>query len=69
MTIEVPKWAMIGKIIEVKDVDCIRGDNPHAWYKEKIIAYGLDGIFHQAFNCPVYYSRFSEYKKTIRKAK
>lgn len=67
MTIEIPDWARIGKIIYVKDVKRDRGDDPNEWYKEYIIAYGYDGIFHQAHNCPLYYSKFSEYGKTIRK--
>jgi hypothetical protein len=36
------------------------------WVREKIISYGVDGFFHQAHNCPVYYSRFSEYGDYIR---
>ena len=67
--IEVPEWANIDDYILVKDVDCIRGEDPQKWYKEKILGYGYDGIFHQATNCPVYYSKFSEYRITIKKNK
>lgn len=53
MTIKLPSWARLGATIMVKDVDCIRGANPKHWYAEKIIAFGYDGVFHQAHNCPV----------------
>lgn len=62
MTIEIPEWCIIGK--------CIAWSNEVAtgakWVREKIIAYGIDGFFHQASYCPVYYSRFSEYGKTVK---
>ena len=64
--IQLPNWARIDKTILVKDFDCIRGDNPNDWYKEKIIGFGYDGVFHQAHNCPMYYSKFTEYGKTIK---
>lgn len=66
ITIELPTWARIGATVLVKDYDCIRGDNPKHWYREKIIAFGYDGVFHQAHNCPMYYTEFSEYNKTIK---
>lgn len=66
MTIEIPGWAKIGEYVLIKDTCCIRGDNPNDWYKEKILGYGYDGVFHKANNCPTYYSRFSEYGKTIK---
>lgn len=66
ITIELPDWARIGVTVLVKDYDCIRGDNPEHWYREKIIAFGYDGVFHQAHNCPMYYTKFSEYNKTIK---
>ena len=65
-TINVPEWASIGNFVMVKDVECIRGKDQNKWYREKILGYGYDGIFHQATNCPVYYTRFSEYGKTIK---
>lgn len=64
MIIEIPEWCVIGKIIEWKTFDSNYGKLK--WFKEKIISYGCDGFFHQAYNCPVYYSKFSDYGKTIR---
>ena len=66
MIIELPRWARIGNTVLVKDVDMIRGDNPTHWYTEKIISFGYDGVFHQAPACPVYYTKFDEYGKTIK---
>lgn len=66
MIIEIPDWARIGKDIEVKDVDLIRGDDRNVWYKERIISFGYDGVFHQAYNCPIYYTKFKQFNKTIR---
>lgn len=61
MTIEVPDWCVIGKSIEWYA--------PHItgieWVIEKIISFGYDGFFHQGCNCPVYYTKFSEYGKTV----
>lgn len=64
--IELPDWARIGAKVLVKDVKLVRGDNPEDWYTEKIIAFGYDGVFHQAHNCPMYYTKFDEYGKTIK---
>lgn len=65
MIIEVPHWCIIGKWVE--------WNAPHltgyTWVSEKIISYGVDGFYHQGCNCPVYYSRFDEYGKTIRERK
>ena len=36
------------------------------WFKEKIISYGVDGFFHQAYCCPTYYHKFSDYGKSVR---
>lgn len=66
MIIDIPDWAMIGTFVLVKDTGLYRGDDKNKWYKEKIIAYGYDGFFHQAHNCPVYFSHFSDYGKTIK---
>ena len=55
--------------VKVKDVRCLRDENPHAWYREKIIAFGYDGVFTQANGCPVYYTAFSEDGKTIKRAR
>lgn len=62
MIIEVPDWCVIGKTIEWSN----RHRTGCDWVKEKIIAYGVDGFFHQAYDCPTYYTKFSEYGKTIR---
>jgi len=62
MTIEVPDWCIIGKWIEW-NAPYITGNE---WATERIISYGKDGFFHQAHNCPVYYSSFLEYGKRIR---
>lgn len=66
MTIELPGWARIGDYVLVRDYDCSRGPDPKQWYKERIIAFGYDGVFHQEHNCPVYYTKFSEYGNTIK---
>ncbi len=65
MTIELPSWARIGLMVYVKDVNCIRGDNPNHWFRERIVAFGYDGVFHQAHNCPMYYSHFKDYGDKI----
>lgn len=62
MIINVPDWCLIGKYIEWSD-PVVTG---YEWVREKIISYGVDGFFHQAYNCPVYYSKFDEYGKTVR---
>ena len=64
MIIEVPDWCIIGKKVEVfmYDENTGKGD----WFKETIISYGIDGFFHQAHNCPVYYHTFDSYGKSVR---
>lgn len=62
MIIEVPDWCIIGKFVEWNEPD-ITGNE---WVKEKILSYGRDGFFHQASYCPIYYTKFTEYGKTIR---
>lgn len=62
-TIEVPNWCKIGSYIEWY--------NPistglTSWVTEIIIGYGYDGFYHQASNCPLYFTKFSEYGKTVR---
>ncbi len=69
MTIEIPDWAIIGKIVEVRDSTGKRTGNTKEWCKEKILSYGVDGVFTQAHNCPVYYTKFSEYGINIREIK
>lgn len=62
-TIEVPSWCKIGMYIKWY-APYITGLTD--WVREKIIGYGYDGFFHQAPNCPLYYTKFSEYGKTVR---
>lgn len=64
MIIEVPDWCVIGKQIEVLMYDENMGE--FDWFKEKIIAYGVDGFFHQAAYCPVYYDKFDSYGNSVR---
>lgn len=66
MTIELPDWARIGMQVLVRDTKLIRGDNPNHWYTEKIVAFGYDGVFHQAKDCPMYFTEFKQYGKTIK---
>ena len=66
MIIELPDWARIGAEVLVKDTKMTRGDRPNDWYIEKIIAFGYDGVFHQAKNCPMYFTEFNQYGKTIK---
>ncbi len=60
MTIEIPNWCIIGKWIEW-NAPHITGNE---WVREKILSYGVDGFFHQEHNCPVYYSKYTEYEET-----
>ena len=62
MTIEISDWCVIGKYVEW-NASHITGNE---WVTEKIISYGIDGFFHKGSCCPVYYTQFSEYGKTIR---
>lgn len=62
MIIEVPDWCVLGKTIEWHAPE-ITGNE---WVRDKIIAFGYDGFFHQEYNCPIYFTRFDEYGKTIR---
>lgn len=62
MTLTIPDWCKIGLQIEWK-APFLTGNE---WVKETIIGYGYDGFFHQTHNCPLYYSRFTEFGKTIR---
>lgn len=39
------------------------------WVKEEIIGYTYDSFLHQAKNCPMYKTKFSEFGKTVRKVK
>ena len=60
-TIEIPNWCKIGFYIRWHAPD----RTGHDWVRERIIGYGYDGFFHQAHNCPVYFTRFTEYGKTV----
>lgn len=60
-TIEIPNWCRIGMYIKWYAPNITGRD----WVREEIISYGYDGFFHQAHNCPVYYTKFSEYGKTV----
>ena len=42
------------------------GLNPNEWYTERIVAFGYDGVFHQAHNCPMYFTKLNQYGKTIK---
>ena len=64
MVINVPEWAEIGKFIEYRMYD--KNHGKMRWFREKIISYGNDGFFHQDYNCPVYYNRFSDLGKSVR---
>lgn len=66
MTIELPDWARIGMTVLIKDINKIRGDNSNAWYTERIVAFGYNGVFHQAHNCPMYFTEFNQHGKTIK---
>jgi hypothetical protein len=62
MTIEVPDWCKIGTYVEWHEPRLTGYD----WVRERIVAFGYDGFFHQALNCPMYFTKFSEYGKTVR---
>ena len=66
MTIEVPDWCKIGLYVEWYAP--IQTGVDH-WVKEKIIGYTCNGFLHQATNCSMYETKFSEYGNTIRKVK
>lgn len=65
MVITIPDWCTIGKIIE--------WHAPHLtdnkWVKEEIVGFGYNGFFHKWQNCPVYFTEFSEYGKTVREVR
>ena len=62
MIIEIPDWCRIGVFIEWHSPL----DTGYDWVRERIVAFGYDGFFHQASNCPMYFSSFDEYGKTVR---
>jgi hypothetical protein len=60
--LQVPAWCHIGEWIEWHNPK-ITGMQ---WAKERIIGYGDGGFYHQAHNCPVYFTKWSECEGTIR---
>lgn len=65
MILEIPDWCVIGKYIKWRAPE-ITGNTQ---VEEKIISYGINGFFHQAHNCPVYFTEFKEYGKTVKEIK
>lgn len=63
--IEIPDWCVVGSYIEWNAPE-ITGVK---WVREKIIGYREGGFLHQAVNCPIYFTEFDEYGKTVRKEK
>lgn len=63
MIIEVTDWCSIGSYIEWYNPSVT---GLKEWVRERIVAFGLDGFYHQANNCPMYFTKFSEYGKTVR---
>lgn len=61
MLIEIPDWCKIGAYVQWKAPHLTGVD----WVREKIIAYGYNGFYHQAHDCPLYFTKFSELGKTI----
>ena len=59
MTLTIPDWCRIGATVEYEY-------RPGEWVRETIHSYGTDGFYHQAFGCPLYYSAYSEFGRTIR---
>ena len=64
ITIEVPDWCLLGMTV-LWHAPHITG---YDWVEEEVISYGYDGFFHKGPNCPVYYSKFTEYGKTIKES-
>lgn len=62
MTIEIPDWCHIGKYIVWHNPRTTGAE----WVRDRIIAFGYNGFFHQACNCPMYFTEFSEYGKTVK---
>lgn len=62
MILEIPDWCKIDQYIS--------WNAPHitgqTWVRERIIGYGYNGFFHQATNCPLYFTEFEEYGKTVK---
>lgn len=62
MTIDIPDWCKVGAYI--------KWDAPHItgqrWVRERIIGFRPNGFLHQSHNCPLYFTEFSEYGKTVK---
>lgn len=55
------------KLVNSSNIGCtIKIMGKERWFREKIISYGNDGFFHQDYDCPVYYNRFSDLGKSVR---
>ena len=63
MVIEIPDWCKIGIWVEWY-APHITGRRE--WVRERVLSFGYDGFFHQAPNCPVYFTEFSEFGKNVR---
>ena len=59
MTLTIPDWCWIGATVEYQY-------RPGEWVKEIIHSYGTDGFYHQAFGCPLYYSKYTDLGRTVR---
>ena len=59
MTLTIPDWCRIGATVEYQY-------RPGEWVDEVVHSYGTDGFFHQAYGCPMDYSAYSEFGRTIR---
>ncbi len=59
MTLTIPDWCRIGATVEYQY-------RPGEWVEETVHSYGTDGFFHQAYGCPMYYSAYSDFGRTIR---
>ena len=66
MVINIPDWCKLDLVIEWY---ASKQTGIEGWVKERIIGYVYDGFLHQASNCPIYKTKFSEYGKTIREVK
>ena len=62
MTIEIPDWCRIGLYIQWHAPNLTGME----WVRERNVAFGYDGFFHQEHNCPMYFTKFSEYGKTVK---
>lgn len=60
--LNIPDWCAIGTEIEWNAPE-ITGME---WVKEIVHSYDMQGFFHGAHDCPMYYTKFEEYGKTVR---